>query len=125
MTNDDVNKLRIVIKEEVTLAVKEEINSALEPIEDRLSNMEGYFNDPKTGLKRINQKLDALWDQTVRLTENMEEVKETLISQTEAFKRNEVKIENNTDDIGKVDKRLHEVENHLGIVPPPELTITR
>jgi len=91
MTNDDVNKLRIVIKEEVTLAVKEEINSALEPIEDRLSNMEGYFNDPKTGLKRINQKLDALWDQTVRLTENMEEVKETLISQTEAFKRNEVK----------------------------------
>ena len=67
MTDEDVNKLRS--------AVKEEIDFALEPVKDRLSNMEGNFNDPKTGLKRINQKLDALWDQTVKLTEDMEEVK--------------------------------------------------
>ena len=67
MTDEDVNKLRS--------AVKEEIDFALEPVKGRLSNMEGNFNDPKTGLKRINQKLDALWYQTVKLTEDMEEVK--------------------------------------------------
>lgn len=70
MTDADVNKFRGVIKEE--------IGSALEPVKDRLSDVEGHFNDPKTGLKKINQKLDALWDQTVRLTEDMEEVKITV-----------------------------------------------
>ncbi len=116
MTDEDANKFRSV--------VKEEIDSALEPVKDRLSNMEGHFNDPKTGLKRINQKLDALWDQTVKLTEVMEEAKETLFSHTDVLKRIEVKVEGNIEDTERVDKRLNEVENHLGIVPPPELMIT-
>ncbi len=55
----------------------------------------------------------------------MKEVKETLTFNTETLKRIEVKVERNTEDTEKVDKRLTEVESHLGTVPPPELTITR
>ena len=36
MTDEDVNKLRTVIKEEVTSVVKEEINTGLEPVHQKL-----------------------------------------------------------------------------------------
>lgn len=49
MTSDDLNQIRGVVKEEV--------NTALEP---------------------VVKKLDALWDQTVKLTEGMTEVQEKL-----------------------------------------------
>ncbi len=103
MIQDDLNQIRGV--------VKEEIDSALEPIKGTLADH--------------SKKLDALWDQTVELTEDMTEVKETQDSHTAAFKRIELKIEKNSEDIEKVDKRLTETEGHLGIVPPPELTLTR
>ena len=92
MTDEDVNKFRGVIKEE---------------------------------LKPVKEKLDTLWDQVVKVTENLEDVKETLDSHTNSLKRIEIKVEKNSDDIEKVDKRLSEVETHAGIAPPPELTIIR
>lgn len=81
MTDEDVNKIGGMVDSKLETFredLKGDIDSALEPVKDRLSNVEGHFNDPKTGLKRINQKLDALWDQTVRLTEDTEEVKNTV-----------------------------------------------
>ncbi len=85
------------------------------------------------------RKLNALWDQVVEVTEDLTEVKETLAAHTvslaahtvslaahtAALKRIETKDKNNSDDIEKVDKRLTEVESHIGIVPPPQLTIIR
>ncbi len=85
MTNEDVNKFRGT--------VREEIEAALEPVKKTL---EGH-----------TQRLDTIWDQTIRLTEDMEEVKGTLASHTEAL------------------KRIAAAESQVGIVPPPELTVTR
>lgn len=92
MTNNDLNQIRGVVKEE------------LEP---------------------VTQKLDVLWDQVVKVTEDIGEVKETLDSHTAVLKGIEVKTEKNSEDIEKVDKRLTETESHVGIVPPSELTIVR
>lgn len=81
MTDQDVNKIGGMVDSKLEAFredIKEDIDSAIEPVKNRLSNMEGHFNDPKTGLKKINQKLDTLWDQTIRLTEDMEEVKITV-----------------------------------------------
>ena len=76
-------------------------------IKDKLENVERQLNDPKTGMARINYKLDTLWDQVIRLTEDFEGIK------------------NNVDNIYKADKRLSEAESRLGIIPPPELTVIR
>lgn len=94
MNSNDLNQIRGVVKEEV--------NTALEP---------------------VIKKLDTLWDQTVKLTENMTEVQETLDSHTVALKRIEVKIEKNSEDIKKVDQRLTKAESRLGISTPLEPAI--
>lgn len=94
MTNDDFSKLRGIIKEEVT-----------------------------SSLKPVNEKLDVLWDQTIKLTEDMDEVKDTLKIHTASLKRIEAKVEHHGDNIARLDKRATTAEKHLGIVPPPELTI--
>lgn len=96
MVSDDLNQIRG--------AVKEEISTALEPV--------------------VN-KLDALWDQTVKLTEDMTEVQETLNSHTTALKQIATNTEHNRDNIVKLDKRVHDLEDQAGIVPPPEFTIAR
>lgn len=94
MNDEDLNKIRGIIKEE------------LEPTNQKIGNIE--------------QKLDVLWDQTVTLTENMNEVKETLKSHSEALKRIEEKHGGN---IGKLSKRVTTTEIRLGISTPPELTV--
>lgn len=98
--------------------LKRFLDEALEPIIERL-------DDPKTGLKRTNEKMDALWDQVEKVTIGMEDIKETLDSHTTQLKSIETKIEKISDDTGKLDKRLSEVEDHVGIVPLPELTLVR
>lgn len=88
---------------------KKLLNEALQPIKNQLE-------DPKTGLKRINEKLDALWDQTSRLTIGAENIKEGVRSQVNSLKQTD-------ENLKKVNKRLQSVEANTGIVPPPELTI--
>lgn len=56
--------------------VDQKLKNVLEPIINRL-------DDPKTGLNRINKKLDALWDQTIRLTEDMEKDCHTSFSRSQ------------------------------------------
>lgn len=108
MNDADVNKLRTIIKEE--------INATLEPIVDKLGDIEQQLNDPKTGLKRLSEKLDALWEQTVKLTESSEQVKDVIKSQTDVLNQS-------NDNIQKLDKRMVVTEARLGIVSPPELTV--
>lgn len=90
MNDNDLNKLADL--------VDKRINKALEPIKERL-------DDPKSGLKRINNRMDVLWDQVVKVTADIEDVKDTLSSHSKSLNR----IESN--------------EADLGIAPPPELTI--
>ncbi|OGE33850.1 hypothetical protein A3C59_01940 [Candidatus Daviesbacteria bacterium RIFCSPHIGHO2_02_FULL_36_13] len=70
MTNGDLNQIRGVVKEEV--------NTALEP---------------------VVKKLDTLWDQVEKVTVQLDEVKETVDSHTKSLERIEVKLENHTDGI--------------------------
>lgn len=67
--------------------VKEEIDSSLEPI--------------KKTLDKHTKKLDALWDQTVEITEDITEIKITLKSHTA--------------DLDHTKKRVTAVEDHLGL----------
>lgn len=95
MTGDDLKQIRGVVKEEVSVA--------LEP---------------------VVKKLDALWDQTIKLTGDLTEVQETQDSHTVALKQIITNTEDHKENIIKLDKRTHELENQAGIVPPPELTIS-
>lgn len=61
-------------------ALKRFLDEALEPIIERL-------DDPKTGLKRTNEKIDALWDQVEKVTIGMEDIKETLDSHTTQLRK--------------------------------------
>lgn len=92
------------------------LNEALDPIKERL-------DDPETGLKRINKRMDILWDQVVKITTDMEGVNEKLDAHSRSLKRIESKFELSEDDIKKLDKRVKTTEASLGISPPPELTI--
>ncbi len=79
----------------------------------------------KEELKPVTKRLDALWEQTGKLTEDMTEVKDTLRSHSAALKRIELKVTNSTENIQKLDKRLTTVESKTGIAAPPELTISQ
>ncbi len=101
MNNDGIKKLRG--------AVKEEIETALKPID--------------TKLNRVEKKVDILWEQVEKVTFGLEKVKETLGVHTDVLKRIEAKIEKNSDNIHKLNKRVVTVEGKLGIASPPELTV--
>lgn len=126
--------------------IKKLLDEALSPIKKQLNGLQNGQNslnvglvkiekrldDPKTGLKRINDRLDVLWEQTATLTEDMAEVKETLDvhsttlnTHTAVLKTIELSTQNSADNINKLDKRVQAAEDHLGIVPSPELTIIR
>lgn len=68
MTDEDVNKLRTVVKEEVTSVVKEE----LKPINERLGRVE-QKDDVKTTVHKsegkadqMDRKLDRIVDTNIR-----------------------------------------------------------
>ncbi len=71
------------------------------------------------------KKLDAVWEQTTKLTEDLTEVQITQESHTKELKQIAANTEHINDNVEKVDKRLTGVESHIGIVPPPQLTIIR
>lgn len=112
--NDDLKDIAEAVR-----SIKDQqsvMNKKLDNVIEDLGNVEGQLNHPKTGLKRINEKLDALWDQTVKLTTGEENTKEVLKSQAESLERTNSNSK-------RVEKRLRNVENHSGIVPAPELTL--
>ena len=102
MTDEDVKKIRGVVREEVRDIVKEEIETALKP---------------------VNKKLTILWDQAEKVIFALDEVNEKSELHSKVLKRIEINTENNSDDVHKLNKRVVVLENRNGIVPPPELTI--
>jgi len=92
----DENKLKAIVEEAV--------NKAVEPITQRL-------DDPDTGLKRINDRLDAN-------TTAVMELEKTVKGYGDMYKINKSNIE-------RLDERLSEVEENVNIVSPPELAIQR
>ncbi len=101
MPNADVNKFRGVVREEIATALK--------PV--------------NTKLGKVEKKLDILWEQTDKLTKDINKVKETLESYTNALKQIVINTINSNDNIKRLDKRATETEKSLGIVPPPESNI--
>lgn len=94
MTQDDLNQIRDVVKEEVVASEKRVMTEVGNFIEDKV--------------------LTVLEAHTKLLDSNSKALKQ-IISNTE----------NISDDTVKLDKRVTKVEGHLGITPPPELTIVR
>lgn len=136
MTDEDANKIRGV--------VKEEINAAIEPVKKILKGHTRILEDHSRILETHSQileahsqilenhtkvldnhtkKLNTLWDQTVKLTEDIEQVKEVQDSHTISLKQIVKNTESNKDDAMKLDARVQELENQAGIIPPPELTL--
>lgn len=66
------------------------------------------------------KKLDILWEQTDKITLELENIKDKIDNQNTFLKANS---EHNNDNVKKLDKRITEAEKHLGIVPPPESQI--
>jgi len=83
MNDEDLNKLRGVVKEEIG-----------------------------TALKPVTEKLDAVWDQTVKLTEEIEELKED----TDALK---LEVHDIHKELGafqdKTISEIDKVKEHVGL----------
>lgn len=139
MNNDDlVKKIGDIVDEKINKAIKpikQTLNTVtkqlgdpktgLKSINNRLDGITTRLDDPKTGLGRLNGRFDILWEQTVSLTEDMTEVKETLESHSASLKRLETNTEHSRDNVHRVDKRVSTIEAQLGISPPPELVIIK
>lgn len=85
-------------------------------MDEKLDAISKDLNHPKTGLGRLNERMDAVWDQVEKITLTTEEVKETLV-------RMETRMERITDNTRKLDKRVKTTEAELGIAPPAELSL--
>ncbi len=83
---------------------KKILDEALEPIKKQL-------NDPDSGLKRINEKLDSHSAALI-------EIEATLNGYADSYKTNKKNIE-------RLDERLVELEDRANIIPSPELSIQR
>ena len=133
MTDEDTKKLEEVIKntirplKELVEVLKSKVNhqniyltstsSNIRSVKEQQSVINEKLDEVQQTIKGNAKKLDALWDQTVKLTENSEEIKD-------ALKFHKTSTNNTDNNVKRVDKRLNKVESKLGIVPPPELTIT-
>lgn len=115
MTDEDIKKLRGV--------VREEINTALKPVNTDLGEVKSGLKNVKSGLKNVERKLDILWEQVEKVTIDLEDVKDTQGSHTTLLKEINSKVEHNTDNTKRLDRRVRETEKHLGIVPSPESNI--
>ncbi len=137
MTDLDLKQIRNAIKEEVNLVVEGRVSEIVEEkvskvvegrvseiVEEKVSKVvEGRVSEIvainiKAALDPVNKKLDALWDQTVAITEEFAEIKESINSHDHLHNTH-------TENFRRHDKRLQTVENLSGIVPPTELTLTR
>lgn len=94
MTDEDLIK-------RIGRVVKEEMDLALKPVKETQAKHTLILESHSKVLESHSKKLDALWDQTVELSEDMTEIKITLKSHAV--------------DLGHTKKRVTIVEDHLGI----------
>ncbi len=104
MNDKDLKKLADLVDERITKAVV----PMLERL-DGLDNRIGSLDDPDTGLKRINEKLDAN-------TESIVNIEQTIKAYSDMYKMN-------NNNIIKLDKRMNIAEEELGIDTPEELVL--
>lgn len=135
MTDEDVKKISKALDERLKPLVGELARVKSELLDSKVTQLRQYAELSRIGkdiaridstLETINEeiqkhgkKLDTLWDQVIEVTEGLEDVKETLKSLTDILKQTSDYTKDNS---RKLAKRVIEVEEHLGIVPPPELT---
>lgn len=74
-------------------------------------------------LKEHGRVLKVVFDHSGKLTEDITDIKDTLHSQSAILKQITSFEERNSENMGKINKRVHELEIKAGIAPPPELTI--
>lgn len=111
MADIDVKMLKAVIKGE------------LRPVNKKLDSLDSKVDALDKKVDARGRKIDILWDEVEKINFRLEDIQETQKSHTTTLKRIESKVENNSGDVRKVNKRLVKVESNLGIVPPPELTV--
>ena len=93
----DENKLKSIVEE------------AVKPIQEQLNGVISRLDDPDTGLKRINERLDAN-------TAAVVELESTIKGYADSYQANDANIR-------KVEKRLETVEEKEDIQVPPELQL--
>src|SRR3989337_2959629 len=89
--------------------VEEVVNTAIEPINQRLYGITGRLDDPDTGLKRINERLDAN-------TAAVMELEKTMKGYGDMYKINDSNIR-------KIEKRVETLEENVGLESPQEFTL--
>lgn len=89
-------------------------------LRDQQSVINKKLDEQSKNLNGHGKKLDILWEQTDELTKDMNDVKETLETHTNALKQIIINTTNSNDNIKRLDKRITETEKSLGIVAPPE-----
>lgn len=99
------NKLRSIVEQVVNKAV-EPITQRLDSVESKLGGIEARLDDPDTGLKRLNERMDANTAAVVKL-------ESTINGYGDMYKINDSNIR-------KMEKRLETVEEDARIEVPPE-----
>lgn len=64
MTNDDLNKFRGIVKEEINTALE----VSLKPIKNTLAEHTEILNKHTQMLDKHTERLDALWEETAKLS---------------------------------------------------------
>lgn len=139
MTDEDVKKISKTFDENFKLLLAEIARVKREVSDTKTGQFKQYSELSKIGkdITGINstletmteefgkqsKKLGILWEQVEKVTFGLDEMKETLQMHTLVLKRIDAGVENNSDDIHKLNRRVVTTENKLGIVPPPELSI--
>lgn len=94
----DENQFKVIIEEVV--------NKAVEPIREQLNGVVSRLDDPDTGLKRINDRLDSN-------TRAIMELETTVKGYGDMYKINDSNLR-------KVEKRVETLEDKAGVVVPEE-----
>jgi hypothetical protein len=118
MTTDEILQLKESIKE----TVRGEFEKFTETIK----------GDIELQLKPVNERLDALWEQVVKLTEDMTQVQETQDFHTKILRKLKTTLNersailiNHGIVLERLDSRLETVEDKLKINVPSELTLLK
>lgn len=107
----ELKELLEIIKHKIDMMDVRQTNqgATISLMKDQLSVVNSKLDDPDTGLKRINERLDAN-------TAAVIELEKTVKGYADSYKAND-------DNIRKVEKRLETLEEDAGVNVPQELQL--
>lgn len=118
MTDEDLKKIRELIKEELRST-----KDLVEMIKKKTDSQEFFVSAAAENVRRIKEQQSLM-------NEKLDEIKEVIDQHTGALVtiENTIKIYGdmyklNNDNMKRLEKRLETLEDHVGIKPPPELTL--